>query len=606
MKTPIRNLALLVLILVTQTRTFAQYWGERVLDKGFEQTDFFFIPSTLNPFGIGSFSSTTPGLLNDPLVNLAVNPARVALDSASNGFLYADFRSARTIIDKGYGYTPPWVVYAASDVALRPYQWFYLNTRRDLEPVFSGAFIARPLSDDLPDLIIGGTYQMILQDDKYYSVPQDIYRSTLGADYAGNKSAAASSIPIVDKYSGQDQMHQRGHFVAAFGRYEIPGIGSAGIKIGRVFFHRDGGFGSSNFWGTPNQSNGTSLWSNLESRAQSYDHWELTGGIDASLSRRITIGLSGGWLWGNAAQALHVGDSSYYKWVSSPNQSLYVNSGNTQEEWRHNGHTLLFGVDLTTRLRDNQIFHLLYQRLRTTVNIGLGTNILDTSYSTYAYTYSPPDTPVTSTSYSLVRDQRWGFGEQLITTDRLAASFQWQIDARINLSFGLQWDWLTTETNTTETVIARTSTSYQSTQGTYAWRSGSNENKDLLWTFHAERSSFQIPIFLTIRASEVVEVLLGLNREMTSSTVNDVTLALFRYRQSDNNGTVTREENFGERYTEPPEGLSDVRTTFLAGLTAKPSPHFSIRFLVVPNFEDTHVGSDLSSLQWWIGLNIVP
>ena len=592
------------MLLAMPAQLIAQYWGERVLEKGFEQTDFFFVPSTLNPFGIGSFNSTTPGLLNDPLVNLSVNPAHVALDSMSNGFLYTDFRSARTIRDQGYGYTPPWIAYSVSDIARRPYPWIYLNTRRELEPVFSGAVVGRPLPEALPDFILGGSYQMILQDDKYYSVPQDIYRSTIGADYAGNRSAAASSIPIVDKYSGEDEMHQGGHFISAFGRYEVPSIGSVGIKVGRVFFKRDGGFGSSNFWGTPNQSNGTSLWSNLESRAQSYNHWELTGGIDVSLSRRTSIGVSGGWLWGEASQALHRGDSSYYKWLSAPNQSLYVNSGNTQEEWRHSGHSLMLGVDLTTRMSENQTIHFLYQRRRSSVGIGLGTGIIDTSYSTYAYTYL--DTLVTSISNSVVRDQRSGFGEQTITTDRMAASFQWQIDQHLQLSFGVQFDWLNTETHTTESVLSRTASVYQSTQGAYNWLYGSDENKDLLWTFKAERTSFQIPIFLTIRASEVIEILLGLNRAMTTSRVDDVTLALFRYRQSTSNGVITKEENFGERYTAPPEELSDIRTTFLAGLTARPSPHFGVRLLVVPNFEDTSDGSELNSLQWWIGVNIVP
>ena len=93
---------------------------------------------------------------------------------------------------------------------------------------------------------------------------------------------------------------------------------------------------------------------------------------------------------------------------------------------------------------------------------------------------------------------------------------------------------------------------------------------------------------------------------MTHSKVDDVTLALFRYRNSNNNGTMTDQSNFGERYTTPTEELSDIRTTFLAGLTATPSGHFRVRLLVVPNFQDTFDGSQLENLQWWIGVNIMP
>ena len=599
-----RSSVILLSLLAIPGELSAQYWGEHVQDKGFEHTSFFFVPSILNPYGIGSFASTTPGLLDDPLLNVAVNPARARLDSLSHGYMYVDFRSARTIHDHGYGYTPPWIMYAGTDMAIRPYPWLYLNTRRELEPVFSGAFIGTPLPEAQPNLLLGGTYQMILQDDKYYSVPQDIYRSVAGMDYAGNRAAAESSIPIVDKYSGQDNMHQLGHFISAFGSYEIPTLGSIGMKVGRVFFDRSGGFGSSNFWGYPAQSASTSLWSNLEARSQTYNHWELTGGADFFASRQTTIGATVGWLWGDAAQALHRGDSSYYSWSSAPNQSLYVRSGNSLQEWRHNGRTVLFGADITSRLTERHTLHVVYQRQRSTVDIGLGTSILDTSYSTYSYTYL--DTPATSTSYSLLLDQRSGSGQQITTTNRVLASLQWQIDARLTLALGIQFDWLNSETNTTENVLARMGSVYKSSRGNYGWLSGNDESKDLRWTFSAERTNFQIPIFLTIKASDAIDVLLGLNRAMTHSRVDDVTLALFRYRQSNSNGTITREENFGERYTTPREELSDVRTTFLAGLTAAPSQHFRVRLLVVPNFQDTAEGSQLENLQWWIGVNILP
>ena len=602
MKTITCHLSLFVLILAMPSRTSAQYWDERVLEKGFEQTSFFFVPSTINPYGLGGFASTTPGLLNDPLLDLSVSPAHLRLDSLNPVYVYADFRSARTIHDQGNTFVAPWISYVAADNAVRPYPWVYLNTRRELEPVFSGALIGRPLPETQPGFLVGGTYQLILQDDKYYSVPQDIYRSVIGEDYTGNRMAGASSIPIVDKYSGQDNIHERGHFISAFTKYEVPSIGSFGLKISRVMFDRSGGFGSSNFWG-PQGPAGTSLWSNLESRSQSYAHWELTGGVDFAVTPKTTVGATAGWLWGNAAQALHRGDSSFYSWPS-PYQSLYQSSGNTLEEWRHNGHNVLLGLDITSRLSDKHTLHLLYQRQRSTIDVGLGSGILDTSYS--SYTYVNIDTPVTSTSYSVLQDQRSGFGEQSTTTDRFLASLQWQMDERMSLALGIQLDWLTTETHTTESVLAHMGSVYRSTQGAYDWISSSDQSKDLLWTFTARKTSFQIPIFLTIRASDAIDVLLGLNRAMTHSKVDDVTLALFRYRNSNNNGTMTDQSNFGERYTTPTEELSDIRTTFLAGLTATPSGHFRVRLLVVPNFQDTFNGSQLENLQWWIGVNIMP
>jgi hypothetical protein len=44
-------------LLVPSSLSYAQYWGERVLEKGFEQTDFFFAPNYLMPYGILSIST---------------------------------------------------------------------------------------------------------------------------------------------------------------------------------------------------------------------------------------------------------------------------------------------------------------------------------------------------------------------------------------------------------------------------------------------------------------------------------------------------------------------------------------------------------------------
>jgi hypothetical protein len=186
------------------------------------------------------------------------------------------------------------------------------------------------------------------------------------------------------------------------------------------------------------------------------------------------------------------------------------------------------------------------------------------------------------------------------------ASVQWQIDDRTSLTLGVQLDWQTIQTNTFESVLADMASVYHSGYDSYDWMYGNGESKDLLWTFNVERTAFQIPIFLNIKASNTIDVLLGLNRSMTHSKVDDMTLALFRFRRSNSNGTITRETDFGERYTQPSEVQSDVRTTFLAGVTARASDHLRVRMLVVPNFLDTFEGTKLADLQWWISLSIFP
>jgi hypothetical protein len=113
-------------------------------------------------------------------------------------------------------------------------------------------------------------------------------------------------------------------------------------------------------------------------------------------------------------------------------------------------------------------------------------------------------------------------------------------------------------------------------------------------------------VFVTIQASSVIEVLLGLNRNMAQWEINEVTLAAFRYREVLRNGVTQRDENFGERYITPTEKVSDIQTSFLAGLKISPAKLLHIQLLVVPVFRDSFEGSELEQFQWWIGLSLNP
>ncbi len=599
-----------LLLALSMTEAAAQYWGERVLEKSFEQTNFFFTPSYVNPYGIGSFSKTTPGLLTDPLLDFIVNPARLDLDSLKSTYLYTDFRSSQEVQDEGY--YPPWI-YAAeranyADAPARAdmayYPFYFSPARKELEPVFSGALMVRPAPESIHGLITGLTYQLVLQDDKYYGIPQDIYKSTLGYDYNGARSAAESTLPTVDKYSGSDNISQTGHFLTGFVRYALPFGLDLGGKVSRVTFAREGSYGSSNLWQNSYYGTGTSLWSNLEAREQDYGHWDIAGGAQYRLTDQLTVGATFGYLWGNVTQNLVRDDSSYYDNAYTGGSSYYFRSADNGNDWNHDGHTTYGGIDLTVRPTPATVVTLLYRRERATVDIGLGSAIRDTSYSRYVWTENT--VPVTSYSESYLNDNRYGGGSQLNDLDRVTGSLQWTISPAVRLSIGAIVEWQRAETKTTESVLMDSHSRYWSTTGTWDSRYGQQESKDLDWTFTAKRTNFSIPVFVNIRASEVVGILLGLNRVMTQWEADDVTLARFRYRVITTNEGETRQENFGERYTAPTETTTDVQTTFLAGLTVNVAKAFGVRLLVVPTYHETYEGTEFQDLQWWIGLTLTP
>src|SRR5512138_2928976 len=133
MRHPIIPLLTIVLatILLSPSAS-AQYWGERPMEKGFEHTDFFFTPSALTPFGIGSFAATTPGLIREPLLNLVINPAYLGVDTTvGNYYLYTDFRASRNVKEKAQ-YIYPWMDLALRSSMYIPYPRAFIQSRKEL------------------------------------------------------------------------------------------------------------------------------------------------------------------------------------------------------------------------------------------------------------------------------------------------------------------------------------------------------------------------------------------------------------------------------------------------------------------------------------------
>lgn len=604
------NILVLLLFLLSST-TSAQYFGERVMEKSFEQTDFFFMPNRLIPYGIGTFRNSVSGVIDDPLLNLDVNPAYLYGDTARSNYIYLDFRTGRELRDTRNIYFPypMFPQLAISRAIFLPYPRFYVDTRREVEPVFSAAYLLRLQEGALRNLSLGATYQYVSQDEKYYPIPEDIYRSVLGADYLGASSAAANNMPIVDKYNGTDNIHQEGHFASVFAGYDIEPNLQVGTKFGRVTFSRDGSYGSQNLWDSYYSATSSSLWRNGEARNQSYSHWELTAGLNYTFEERYSVGLSAGHLWGNADQVLTRGDSSYWSYgpigSMTQNWNYYSTSGNQLQTWNHDGTASQVGVDAKARVSTRQLLQFHYQYSHQRIDIGLNGAILDTSIGKSMYLWNAGVNTYAS-DYSLV-DVRGGTGSTVGNFHRVGLSLQWDFNPRARLSIGMQYENQLINTNTSEAVFSnRHSRSMTVGTSQYSYFDSTAESKKLEWAFQSKLTRFTIPVFFSIKTSDVVELIFGLNRSASSWQLDDVTLALFKYRLQVYQQDTVRNANFGERYTQPEVRVSDVRTSFLAGITVAPSTGFNIRFVVVPNFVDTYDGSELSDLQWLITLNVLP
>jgi hypothetical protein len=548
-------------------------------------------------------------LFQDPLSRLAVNPAFFSIDTVKGHYAYLDFRSVSEIRSQSNFIYPMYDYRMAVDLAILPYPRYYLNTRKELQPVFSGAYLTRPFPSLLPHFYAGVTYQAVFQDDKYYPIPQDIYRSVLGYDYAGTR-ATAEDLPIVDRYKGSDDIHHLAHMISLFSAYDIMENLRLGVKLGRTSFNRDGSFGSQNLWDGYYNPTYKSIWGNLESREQQYRDWDLAAGLRYSFGERDELGLLFGRLWGNADQGLVRTDTSFYG-SGTPgvgtNWSYYMRSGFTEQSWDHNGGATYGGIQLDRTLSPSVTLNLLYGFNKQNVDIGLASSISDTSFNSYRYKYN--DTLVSrSEGYYRLIDARTGGGTKSSSTHRFFASLHWRPHDRTNVTVGLQLEFQSSETRTDEGVFSRRQSQYTGSYGryNYAWFDRTLEQKHLLWTFRTDVTTLSIPVVFQWHAMDWLDALVGVSRAMSSWEIDDVTLAIISVRDRQTSSGDEHRENFGERYTMPRERVSDVRTSALLGLTARPSSLFNIRLLVTPNIVDDYEGSHIQDLRWWLAFQLTP
>lgn len=589
----------------------AQYWGEQILEKSFEKADFFFHSVALNPYGIGNFGNVAQGLIDDPLLNLQINPAYLTSDSLKNHFIYLDFRNNKEITQDNV-YSQGWAIGADAmsyRSSIMPYPGYYINSQKEeLEPVFSGGYLIRPFGPK-SDWTVGLTYQVISQDEGYYAIPQDIYRSNVGLDYNGAAVAEGFGGPITDRYSGNDEMHQQGHFISAVTAKRISRHIDGGLRISRAVFKRNGAYGSQSDWNTYGYQNETNTNAFLTERNQDYFHWDLAAGLNFRLKPQTILGLTAGLLTGNADQDKHREADSEYHWESPDDKDhfqTYFQQGEDTQTWKHEGVSLYGGLNFRTRLQKTSVLNIHYKLLSEDVDISLASTIMDTSFSQYRSTGW--DWGYRSKSNYAVHDTRTGSGNREAMRHTFSLALGMQVESRTQVSLGFHVEAHDVRTRTTEFVTA-------SRFSYYEWDDQNNdeeirsetvaEKKNLHWDFTIRSSRIQIPIIVTQQLSNTFELMLGINRSLTEWKITDETLAVFDYRNQEINGQTENKSDFGERYRQPVEDRSDVTTSVLAGLTMKPSEKFNIRLLMVPQYHNTWEGTRLQNFQWWISFNLL-
>lgn len=578
---------------------YPQYFGERTTEQNFEQSDLYFKSHFLNTFGLNNFKNIAPGFFDDPFLNLYINPAAVPDLGDNELLIYVDFRGDRKTVPLIDNYVIP-LYY--TDAIYRPYYDLRLisTARSEPEPIFSIGILDFPLKNITKSFLIGGTYQLINRQEKFYAIPYGIYYPNYYYDALGIRAEGLRNVPVKDQYSGKDELSTVGHLFSVFTGYKITDNFSVGFSLNSVIHSRDGEHSNTyqdEFGGTNNND-----WSNSnsEARDQDYDHLDLSGGILYNLTNKITVGVKIGYLKGEADQN-YTSTSKYSNQFNTPNISnewnYNVSDYQNNQEWNHDGNSKYFSVNFTRYIDDSKEFSGYYRYTNSDIDLTNSTNILDTSYYTSRY-YSVYDTAYYSYGgRSFASDVRSGTGSRKSYMHEALLNLLWKLTNNSNVRIGIYYNSTNSKVTSSELVTALRKSNYSSAYkyNSYNFNYELFEDKLLEWNYESQNWSMQIPIVFNFSINDKWGLMLGLNRILSGWEINNKTTAYFEKREKDDNGQITIENNFGERYTQPTQKITEDFTKIIAGLNVKLSEAFKVNLLVDPEFDD-----EFRFAQWWL------
>ncbi len=587
------------LLLLLSAITYPQYFGERTTEQNFEQSDLYFKSHFLNTYGLYNFKKIAVGFFKDPFLNLYLNPACIPDLGDNEVLIYIDFRGDRTEVPIIDNYVVPLYNSAAVYRPIFDPRCFSV-TRTEPEPIFSIGILNYPLKDITNNLFIGGTYQLINRQEKFYTVPYGIYYPNYYYDAFGMRAEGLANIPIIDRYAGKDELSTVGHLFSAFAGYRINEQLSVGLSLNGVVHSRDGEYANNyrDEFGQMGDYDNSSF--NNQIRKQEYDHLDVSAGVLYAVTEKISVGAKVGYLNGNADQNYSSANKYFYQ-HKKPNitdeWSYSINDYQNKQQWIQDGSSKYFSLNFTRYIDDKKEFSGYYRYTNSDIDLSNSTNILDTSFYTSRY-YSTYDTAYyLYDGHSFTSDVRKGTGTRKVNMHEVLINFLWKLTEKTNVRAGIYYNSTSTNVNSSEPVISlrKSSYNYINKNNTNNYQYDLFEDKILEWEYDARSWSLQIPIVFNFGINENWSIMLGLNRILNGWEIEDKTTAYFAKRERNENGDIKIEMNFGERYTQPKQKITEDFTKVMAGLNVNLSNAFAIRLLVDPEW-----GDYFNLAQWWL------
>ncbi len=595
---------LILLTIILPLLSFAQYNQERTTEQSFENSELFFKSHYLNTFGLYRFKQVSAGLIDDPFLNLHINPAHQPNLGDDDALIYIDFRSDRTEVKLFDAYVVPTYYYPDLRI-MPPYpdpRWLTV-ARSEPEPIVSIGILANPLSEITKKFFIGGSYQLMHKQEKFYQMPYWIYYPNFYYDTFGGVRAGLENVPIIDRFAGKDEMTLEGHFVTLFTGYKLTDKLSLGASFNGVSHTRDGGYLNSHRdeYGTTDRTEYST--SQLLERSQKYNHSDFSIGAIYDFSEKSSVGIKAGILNGKADQD-YTSQSSYYSKNNIPEVSSnwYLNDSKslTVQNWKHDGSSKYYGVNFKQNLKEGKEISGYYRYTYSDEKVTNSSIIFDTSYYSSRWTWDTMWSVYRGSS--LTSDKRKGDGFRKQYNHEALISFKSKLTSSSAVTIGLYYNSMKTDYFSSEPVLALRTSNYNGTSSywtPYSYSMKLLEDKVLEWNYNSRIWSLQIPVILNFTLSENFGLMLGINRILTGSEISDETVAYFNKRERVENGITKTETNFGERYLQPTKKFSESYFDLIGSLYVNISDAFKVKLLLDPEIEP-----EIRVAQWWLSFEM--
>lgn len=390
---------------------------------------------------------------------------------------------------------------------------------------------------------------------------------------------------------------------STYSSYKLNDQWNIGVSFGGVIHSRDGGYVHSYQNGSVIQNDYDNSSLTSQNRNSDYNHFDLSAGTLFKPTEKLALGLKIGYLKGNAEQSYSSVNNYLYKY-KQPNitneWNYNFNDYKNNQAWDKSGNSKYISLNFARFVDDEKEFSGYYRYTQTNVGLNNSSSIFDTSFYTSRY-YSSFDTAHNSSNgYNSTSDNRTATGSKDSYINGVLLNFLWKLSDKINVRTAIYYNSTHSKINISEPVIALRKSQYNYTYKNHSQNSYFElyEDKVLSWEYDAQNWSLQIPIVFNFVLNEKIEMLLGINRILEGWKIEDVTNAYFSKRIKNENGDITAESNFIERYTQPIQTITGDFTKIMAGANVILSKSFSIRILVDPEFDNPTTIFRLA--QWWL------